>query len=192
MAFDIILLYFLFILLPTGYAWSVFHSHLLPLDFLLLPSFFYFFPALQYLSGDTLCLHLLCLDRVILSLHMLCLFRVWDFDHQVGSRESVRMNSICGSHQGKNGLHCQICIAVDFIHIEGVKIYAPHGEILNLCSSYPALVYRVSENTSRPGHGSGVMSVFILSATCVINMIMRDWIELFISDHITVLCSYVV
>lgn len=55
-------------------------------------------------------------------------------------------------------------------------IHAPHGEIL--CSSYPALVYRVSENTSRPGHGSGAMSVFILSATCVINMTMRDWIAL--------------
>lgn len=118
------LVIFLFILLPTGYAWSVFHSHRIPLDFLLLPSVFYFFfPALLYLSGDTLCLHLLCLARVILSLHMLCLFRVWDFGHQVGSRESVRMNSICGSHQGKNGLHCQICIAVDFIHIEGVNIY---------------------------------------------------------------------
>lgn len=55
-------------------------------------------------------------------------------------------------------------------------IHAPHGEIL--CSSYPALVHQVSENTSRLGHGSGVMSIFIFSDTCVINMIVRDWIAL--------------
>lgn len=124
MAFDNILLYFCSFcyqramhgvsFTPIEYRW---------ISFLLPSVFYFFFPALLYLSGDTLCLHLLCLARVIPSLHMLCLFRVWDFGHQVGSRESVRMNSICGSHQGKNGLHCHICIAVDFIHIEGVNIY---------------------------------------------------------------------
>lgn len=43
---------------------------------------------------------------------------------------------------------------------------------------YPAMAHRVSENMSRPGHGSGVMSVFILSATCFINMITHGWIAL--------------
>lgn len=106
-------------LLPTGYAWSVFHFHRMPLDFFLRPSVIYFFHlfatgcALLYSSGDTLCLHLLCLARVILSLHMLCLFRVWDFGHQVGSRESARMNSICGSHQGK------IWVALSDMHSGG-------------------------------------------------------------------------
>ena len=50
------------------------------------------------------------------------------------------MNSICGSHQGKNGLHCQICIAVDFIHIEGVNIYTLLMARFRV-ASYPALVY---------------------------------------------------
>lgn len=102
--------------LPSiAYRWVSFYCHLFSTS----STFLATGCALLYLSGDTLCLHLLCLARAILSLHMLCLFRVWDFGHQVGSRESVRMDSICGSHQGKNGLHYQRCIAVDLIHIRG-------------------------------------------------------------------------
>lgn len=123
MAFNIIFLYFC----SFCYQRAVHGVSCAPMDYRWISFYYHMFSTssslLYYTCGDTLCLHLLCLARVILSLHMLCLFRVWDFGHQVGSRESFRMNSICGSHQGKNGLHCQICIAVDFIHIEDVKIY---------------------------------------------------------------------